>query len=102
MAFVKPKCNCPDAIHQIGRDPGAQSLSDQIGGNWVTGFTGVREIGGYCIHELAVLRIRKEVDAAFPSGLPKDMRSPLPPKFRQDRVVYKLQNPSTLGDDFSI
>jgi hypothetical protein len=101
MAFRPPKCNCPDAIASRGAIAGASALSEQYRSDWSSGFTGIKSVGGYCIHEMAVLRTRKEIDLAFPDGLPTDL--PVPPLLnpQQDRVITKLQNPSSLGDDFS-
>lgn len=101
MAFRQPRCNCPDAANKRGGNPGADTLSEQIPSDWSSGFNGIRSTGGYCIHELAVLRIRKEVDAAFPGGIPKDLRASMPPRLPQEKLRYKLQTPSRLGDDFS-
>ncbi|MBW4480744.1 MAG: hypothetical protein KME54_28875 [Tolypothrix brevis GSE-NOS-MK-07-07A] len=101
MVFRPPKCNCPDAINRVGAIPGASALSDQYASDWSSGFTGIKSVSGYCIHEMAVLRARKEIDLAFPDGLPTDL--PVPPLINPavDRVIAKLQNPSSLGDDFS-
>ena len=76
MAYNKPRCDCPDATAARQRDPGADYISRQIGLDWSAGFDGVRARGGYCIHEMAVIRFRKETDLAFPSGLPTDARTP--------------------------
>lgn len=72
-----------------------------VDSDWSTGFTGVKDVGGYCIHELAVLRVRKEIDDAFPNGLPKDLRTPDAVKIQKQKNRYKLQRPTILGDDFS-
>lgn len=101
MAFNPPRCNCPDAINKRSAVPGADSLSLQIPSDWSEGFKGVRSVGGYCIHELAVLRVRKEVAEAFPNGVPADIKTPLPPTFISKKVLSQLQQPSSLGDDFS-
>lgn len=102
MPFRAPKCNCPDAINKRGALPGASAVSDQYKSDWSGGFTGVKSIGGYCIHELAVLRVRKELKSAFPDGLPTDF--PTPPALKLDsyKLISRLQNPPILGDDFSV
>lgn len=102
MVFRPPRCNCPDAVNRRVGNPGADFISLQIPSDWSVGFTGVKSIGGYCIHELAVLRIRKEIDDAFPDGIPKDLRTPDAVKLQRERQQYRLQIPNRLGDDFSI
>lgn len=102
MTFQKPKCNCPDATNQRQRDPGANALSNQISSDWSKDFNGIRNADGYCKHEVAVLRIRKELSSAFPNGLATDLPTPEPPSFPKDKTVYKLQKNPLLGDDFSI
>lgn len=101
MVFRQPRCNCPDAANKRPGNPGADMMSLMVPSDWSDGFTGVRAIGGYCIHELAVLRVRKEIDDAFPDGLPKDLRTPGAVKIRKEKIRYRLQRPATLGDDFS-
>lgn len=101
MAFSPPRCNCPDATNQRQGDPAGASISLQVSSDWSTGFDGIRDKGGYCIHELAVLRIRKEISAAFPDGIPSDIRTPDAFKVKAKRLRYKLQVPNRLGDDFS-
>jgi hypothetical protein len=100
--YRPPKCNCPDAISKRGAIPGAQAFSEQYPSDWSSGFVGIKSVGGFCIHEMAVIRIRKEVGKAFPDGIPKDLPAPVPPKYVSNASVYKLQEPSILGDDFSI
>lgn len=101
MAFKKPRCNCPDAINKRAGDLSADSISLQIPSDWSDGFIGVKAIGGYCIHELAVLRIRKEIKTAFPDGIPSDYRTPGAVKIPKEETTYRLQDPPILGDDFS-
>lgn len=73
-----PRCNCPDAIHKQAGNPTTRYVSKLVDTDWSDGFTGIREEGGYCIHELAVLRNRKEIELAFPDGIPQDIPAPIP------------------------
>ncbi|MBO3463135.1 hypothetical protein G7B40_001475 [Aetokthonos hydrillicola Thurmond2011] len=102
MAFKKPVCNCPDASAQRTSNVSAEALSNQIASNWSTGFKGIRAAGGYCEHELAVLRIRKELDTVFPGGIPKDLPTASTPDYQKTKSISRLQNPARLGDDFSL
>ncbi len=102
MSFKKPVCNCPDAANSRRSDPSAESLSNQIPSDWSLGFKGIRAAGGYCEHELSVLRIRFEIDVAFPTGIPKDLPTAMPPGFENNKSVSRLQHPARLGDDFSL
>lgn len=102
MVFKKPRCNCPDAVNKRQGNPVADSISLQVSADWSEGFTGVKSVGGYCIHELAVLRVRKEIKQAFPDGLPDDFRTPDAVKILKPETNYQLQDPPILGDDFSI
>lgn len=101
MAYSRPRCNCPDATNQRQGNPGADAISLQVDSDWSSGFNGIRANGGYCIHELAVIRVRKETSLAFPNGLPTDIRTPEAVKIERERTRYRLQIPNTLGDDFS-
>lgn len=87
MVFRPPKCNCPDAINKASAIPGAQALSEQYNSDWSAGFVGIKSVGGYCQHEMAVLRLRKEIDAAFPNGVPKDLPTPVPQKYRESSNI---------------
>lgn len=90
MVFIRPSCNCPDATQNADKNLFASSQSQTFDRNWnsrtssdgsVTPFPGIRDRGGYCIHELAVLNIRQEIDDAFPSGIPYEPRiDALPPR----------------------
>ena len=102
MVFKRPKCNCPDAINKRGSIPGSTSLSNQINTDWSNNFTGIRSKNGYCIHELATLSIRKELELAFPNGLPNDMPIPGLPVYTKNDHLYGLQYPETLGDNFNL
>lgn len=78
MTFIRPICNCPDATQEHNKNLFASSQTLTFDRNWksrVTSngntitFPGIRERGGYCIHELAVLRINDTLKDAFPNGL---------------------------------
>lgn len=100
MGLVKPVCNCPDAANKRKANPGSDYISMAIPSDWSENFDGIRARGGYCIHELAVLRIRGDMKKAFPDGTPKDIRSPDLIKLLENRTRTRMQNPSTLGDSF--
>ncbi len=101
MSFSKPKCNCPDSAYKHGAIPGSNSLSNQINSDWSQGYNGIKSVGGYCIHELATLSVRKELELAFPNGLPSDMPVPGLPVYTRKEHLYSLQNPDRLGDNFN-
>jgi hypothetical protein len=101
MSYTPPRCNCPDAANKRAGNPNGPSISLLVPSDWSVGFNGIRAKGGYCIHELSVIRDRDEIDAAFPNGIPKDLPVPGLPKLSRSRIKYRLQNPSILGDDFS-
>ncbi|RUR76996.1 hypothetical protein PCC6912_39550 [Chlorogloeopsis fritschii PCC 6912] len=101
MSYSAPRCNCPDAANKAPANPNSPYVSEIVANDWSSGFNGIRANGGYCIHELSVIRIRDEIDQAFPNGIPKDLRTPGLPKLARSRLKYRLQNPAILGDDFS-
>lgn len=75
MTYQKPQCNCPDAASKKDRNVGSDFVSEQFNKNWSETakgkpFGGVRNKGGYCIHELSVIMYRKETAEAFPGGIP--------------------------------
>ncbi len=70
MAFSKPICNCPDAANKKAKNLFSRFTSETFDNDWGEGFGGIRARGYYCIHELAVLRVRGEMEAAFPNGIP--------------------------------
>lgn len=79
MTLIRPVCNCPDATQAQGKNLFASSQTLTFDRNWnsrvtsngnTVNFPGIRDQGGYCIHELAVLRINDQIDAAFPTGIP--------------------------------
>lgn len=90
MAFQNPVCNCPDATQNQNKNLFASSQTLTFDRNWnsrttsqgiVKPFPGIRDLGGYCEHELAVLNIRKEIGDAFPSGIPYQPKiDSLPPR----------------------
>lgn len=97
MSFIRPNCNCPDATQNADKNLFASSQSQTFDRNWdsriasdgaVTPFPGIRDRGGYCIHELAVLNIRQEIDNAFPNGIPYEPKiDALPPRRRTAQKV---------------
>lgn len=103
MNFQKPRCNCPDSLNKKGAIPGSRTFSLQFPSDWSINFQGIKtKSQGYCLHEIAVLRVRKDLEKAFPSGIPNDLPVPVPEKLQKRKDNnYKLQNPSFLGDDFS-
>lgn len=72
----KLRCNCPDAIAARAKIPGANIFSLQFDSDWSKGFNGIRNNGGNCQHELAVMRIREEIDVYYPQGIPNDVPVP--------------------------
>lgn len=79
MTFTKPVCNCPDATNEAKKNLFSSYNSNTLDRNWksrtsaegvTSDFTGIRKRGYYCKHEMAVLRLRNELDAAFPDGVP--------------------------------
>ena len=79
MTIIRPVCNCPDATQEQGKNLFASSQTLTFDRNWKSrvtsngdtiNFPGIRAQGGYCIHELAVLRITDQLKDAFPSGIP--------------------------------
>lgn len=84
MTYSRPRCNCPDATHTLEGNPSTRFPSRLTPSDWSNGFTGIREEGGYCIHELSVIRIRKELDDAFPNGIPADYPTEPAPKPEDD------------------
>jgi hypothetical protein len=101
MVFVRPICNCPDATQNQNKNLFASSQTLTFDRNWnsrIGGqgqtilFPGIRDRGGYCIHELAVLNIRGEIDAAFPQGIPYQ------PKI--DRLTNRRKAKQSLDSDF--
>jgi hypothetical protein len=101
MSYSPPRCNCPDATNKRAANPNGSSVSLLVDSDWSEGFNGIRANGGFCIHELSVIRSRDEVDQAFPNGIPKDLPGPRLPKLSRTRLKYRLQNPRIYGDDFS-
>lgn len=98
--FRRPVCNCPDASQKRSPDPYATSQSGFDLADWSATATGIRDTGGYCIHELAVLRARGEMKLAFPNGVPNDLPS-LPPDTIPLRREIKTQDNPLMGDDVS-
>lgn len=76
MVYQPPRCNCPDATNRLDADPSSRFPSRLSASDWSTGFNGIRQSGGYCIHELAVIRFRDETEQAFPNGIPNDLIAP--------------------------
>jgi hypothetical protein len=95
MTFVRPICNCPDATQKQNKNLFASSQTLTFDRNWQSrtssggttiDFPGIRQRGGYCIHELAVLRITDTQKEAFPSGIPyKPKINSLLPRRRQSQ-----------------
>ena len=79
------KCNCPDATAKRAKIPGAGIFSLQFDSDWSAGFNGVRNNGGNCQHELAVMRVREEFDIYYPQGVPNDIPTPVPVLSKIDR-----------------
>lgn len=67
--FSAPRCNCPDAIQSRIGQTTARFPSRYFSQAW-TDAVGIKDIGGYCKHEMAVLIIREELDKAYPNGVP--------------------------------
>lgn len=101
MAYQRPMCNCPDATQSQNRNLFSSFQSRMFDRNWnsrttsqgvVKPFPGIRDRGGYCEHELAVLNIREEIDDAFPTGIPYQPRiDGLPPR---KKPVQRYQSDS--------
>ena len=111
MTLISPVCNCPDATQEQGKNLFASSQTLTFDRNWnsritsngnTVTFPGIRDQGGYCIHELAVLRITDQLKEAFPTGIPYkpkietlvERKQPLQ-KFESDTLYL-----STILDNF--
>lgn len=80
MTYNRPVCNCPDAANEAKKNLFSSYNSSTFDRNWRTRtnsstgvtseFGGIRQRGFYCKHEMAVIRVREENDAAFPNGIP--------------------------------
>lgn len=106
MSFNKPRCNCPDAINEAKKNMFSNYNSQTFDRNWrtkttnagtISEFNGIRKRGFYCKHELAVLRVRGEMETAFPNGIPYEPKiEQLPPIAIEYQQKFDSDN---LGSD---
>lgn len=67
------QCNCPDSVNKRSQLNGSPYLSELFPSDWSNNFSGIRNRGGYCKHEIAVILYRGEQDKYFPNGVPVEM-----------------------------
>lgn len=91
--YKRPRCNCPDAVNSLNKNLYSSYTSETFDRNWDTNFTGIRDTGGYCIHELAVIMYRKELKQAYPQGIPYKPRMDSP-------KIFKEYEPQLVDSDF--
>lgn len=99
MVYNRPTCNCPDASHKLNKNLFSNYNSSTFDRNWKTktnstgqqtNFQGIRERGYYCEHEFSVMRLRGEVETAFPSGVPYEPPiTPLPTNQNTYNQIYE-------------
>lgn len=79
------KCNCPDALNKKDANPNGKFLYDLQKNDWSNSFEGIRSKNMPCKHEIAVYRLRKELNSIYPEGIPKGL--PL-----MDLIIIKNQS----------
>jgi hypothetical protein len=105
VTYQKPQCNCPDAASKKDRNIASPFVSEQFNKNWTTNdkgnpFGGIRNSGGYCIHEIAVIQYRKEVAQAFPNGIPYQPPINSDYKATQTKTTIGTNRQTIYGDKF--